>query len=184
VFEDRRSKRVIFVSHCILNQNAKIDACARYPGVMNEVLEVIQAAGCGIVQLECPELMHLGLDRQADPEEPRSIESEDTRVAELMQRPFARICCREIADRAAYQVEQYLCHGFTVAGVLGIDGSPTCGVERGWSAGRETAGPGVLTRELIDACAQRRLSIPIRGIRAANPQEAVAVVRGMLGDFS
>lgn len=182
MFEDKRSKRVIFVSHCILNQSAKIDGCAHHPGAVREVVDVILASGCGIAQLECPELMHLGLDRQADPEAERSVESEDSRVGELMQRPFGRVCCREIADRACHQMEQYVRHGFAVLGVLGVNGSPTCGVETGWSAGRETSGPGVLMRELQHAWAERRLCVPIRGIKATQPEHAVETTRQMLGE--
>jgi predicted secreted protein len=181
VFEDRRSKRVIFVSHCVLNQNAKIDGCAHYPGAIREVLDVILASGCGIVQLGCPELMHLGLERQVDPGSARTIESEDSRVGELMQRPSGRMCCREIAERASCQVEQYVRSGFAVVGVLGINGSPTCGVETAWSDGLEIAGPGVLIRELRDAFARRHLSIPIRGIKAEHPADAVEAVREVLG---
>lgn len=32
MFDDKRGKKLILVSHCILNQNAKLDECAHYPG--------------------------------------------------------------------------------------------------------------------------------------------------------
>ena len=181
MFEDRRSKRVIVVSHCVLNQNAKIDGCAHYPGAIREVLDVILTSGCGILQLECPELMHLGLDRQVDAAAVRTIASEDSRVGDLMQRPSGRMCCREIAERACRQVVEYVRNGFDVVGVLGINGSPTCGVETAWSDGLETTGPGILIRELQEACARRQLSIPIRGIKAKRPADAVEAVREVLG---
>ena len=63
MFTDRRSKKIILVAQCILNQNAKIDGCAHYPGAIEGVAEVLIRSGCGIVQLPCPEVMHLGLDR-------------------------------------------------------------------------------------------------------------------------
>lgn len=40
MFTDRRSKKVILVAHCIINQNAKINACAYYPGIIREVMEI------------------------------------------------------------------------------------------------------------------------------------------------
>jgi hypothetical protein len=43
VFTDSRSKKVVFVAHCVLNQNAKIDRCARYPGAMRELAEYLVA---------------------------------------------------------------------------------------------------------------------------------------------
>jgi predicted secreted protein len=180
VFEDRRSKRIIFVSHCILNQNAKIDGCAHYPGTIREVVEILMDSGYGVVQMECPELMHLGLDRQVAPGLRRTIESEDTRVAELMEKSAGQDCCRDIASRVTRQMEQYLRNGFSVAGVIGVNGSPTCGVETGWRANAEVAEPGVLVRELQAACRKRGLSIAIRGIKAKDPEGAMKTVGEVL----
>jgi len=181
VFEDGRSKRVIFVSHCILNQNAKIDGCAHYRGSIREVADLILRSGCGVVQIECPEIMYLGLDRQVVPGLQRTIESEDTRVAELMEGEAGRTYCRDIASRVVHQMEQYVRSGFSVVGVLGVNGSPTCGVETGWRADGEVAEPGVLIRELQAACQQRGLSVPIRGIKAEDPEGAVRAAREVLG---
>jgi hypothetical protein len=36
MFEDQRSKKVVLALHCLLNQNARIDTCARSSGVMGE----------------------------------------------------------------------------------------------------------------------------------------------------
>jgi predicted secreted protein len=181
VFEDGRSKRVILVSHCILNQNAKIDACAHYPGVVREVADLILSSGCGIIQMECPEVTHLGLDRQVVPASQRTVESEDTRVADLMEKAAGRACCREIALRVAHQIEQYVRSGFSVLGVLGVNGSPTCGVETGWRAGAEVAEPGVLIRELREACRQRGLSVTTRGLKAKDRRGAAQATREVLG---
>lgn len=177
MFEDSRSKRVIFVSHCILNQNAKIDGCAHYPGAVRELVDIIVTSGCGIVQMDCPEFLHLGLDRQVEIGSERTIESEDSRVAELMEAPAGRACCREVASQVAQQMEQYVRHGFTVVGVLGVNGSPTCGVEIGWRADTEVAEPGILIRELVAACARRGLSVRARGIKAKDPDGAVRAAR-------
>jgi len=181
MFADRRGKRVLLLSHCLLNQNAKIDGCAHYPGVLPEVFELLGASGCGIVQLPCPEIMHLGLDRQANRNLPRTIESEDTRVAALMQGDAAILCCRRIAKDVAYQAEEYLRNGFAVLGMIGINESPTCGVETTWRAGGEIAGQGVLIRELQRACARRNFSMPMRGIKAKDPTGTVRASKEILG---
>ena len=65
MFTDARSKRVVLAVHCILNQNARIDECAHFPGAMGRIAQLLVDSGVGIVQLPCPELLYLGLDRQA-----------------------------------------------------------------------------------------------------------------------
>jgi predicted secreted protein len=125
MFADKRSKKIVLVAHCVLNQNSKIDGCAHYSGPIKEMTQLLMSAGCGIVQLPCPELMHLGLDRGADSQSARTIESEDTRVARLMFEDAGRLCCRQVAEAAVYQVQEYLKNGFEVGGMLGINGSPT-----------------------------------------------------------
>jgi predicted secreted protein len=172
IHSDKRSKRVVFVSHCILNQNAMVDGLACYPGVVREVVDTILASGCGIVQLECPELIHLGLDRRVDIDSERTIGSEDSRIRVLMEERSGRSCCRKIAEQAAYQIRQYILNGFVVVGVLGINASPTCGVETTWSEGMEVPGPGAFIRELQEEFARRNLAIPIRGINLNDPSGA------------
>lgn len=175
LFNDRRSKRVVFVSHCILNQNAMIDGLPSYPDVVREVVDAIRTSGCSMVQLDCPELMYLGLDRRVDMKSARTIESEDTRVRILMEKRAGRSYCKKIAEHITFQVKEYIRNGFTVAGVLGTNASPTCGVETTWSDGKEVSGPGVLIRELKDAFARHRIEIPVRGINLNDPAEAVKV---------
>jgi predicted secreted protein len=181
MFNDRRGKRVLLVAHCILNQNAKIDRCAHYPGAMREAAECLVASGVGIVQMPCPELLCLGLDRQADPKAPATVESEDTRVAARMREPEAVSCCDGIAEQVAHQVREYRRHGFEVTGILGINGSPTCGVETNWTGDREAPGPGVFIEALQDALRRDGAELPMCGIKASRPVESVAALEQLLG---
>lgn len=180
MFEDQRSRKIVLVAHCVLNQNSKIDGCAHYPGPIKEMAELLMSAGCGIVQLPCPEIMHLGLDRRADRLSARTIESEDTRVARLMFENAGRLCCRQIAEATAHQVQEYLKNGFEVGGMLGINGSPTCGVETFWAERQEQPGRGVLIQELVAACQRRGISLHVKGIKAVEPDEAIAAAKAML----
>ena len=180
MFSDKRSKKVILVAHCVLNQNAKIDRCACYPGAMREVTQQLIDSGVGIVQMPCPELLTLGLDRQVDPKAITTIESEDDRVAAMMAQPRARSMCRRIARDLANQVEQYRLNGFRVVGLLGINGSPTCGVETGWAEGVETNGHGVLIEALISECQKKHINLPMRGVKAGEPDNAVNALLALL----
>ena len=55
----------------------------------------------------------------------------------------ARRTCREIAEETAYQVQEYVNNGFEVCGMIGINGSPTCGVEVCWEDRQEMPGLGI-----------------------------------------
>ena len=55
VLGDPRSGQVVFVSHCMLNQNVRYRVGATRPGAVDEVVARLQRAGVGIVQMPCPE---------------------------------------------------------------------------------------------------------------------------------
>jgi predicted secreted protein len=167
----------MFVAHCILNQNAKIDRCARYPGTIRELAEYLIESDIGIVQMPCPELLALGLDRKAETSVTASVESEDTRVALRMNDSGAVEICARIAADVVYQVQEYARNGFEVTGILAINGSPTCGVETNWREDEEVPGPGVFIRCLHDRMQSNRISVPFRGIKAVDPQQAVTAAR-------
>lgn len=180
MFTDKRSKKVLLVAHCIFNQNAKIDRCAHYPGTIQEVAQVLIDASIGIIQMPCPELVYLGLDRQADRQAPTTVESEDTRVACRMVQDQGKAICREIASNLVYQVEEYGKHGFEILGIVGINGSPTCGVETTWSNDQETQSPGVFMEVLSEELVRRGIILTMRGVKAYKPQRAIAAVMELL----
>lgn len=51
MFDDGRSKKVVFIAHCLLNQNSISDGTAVYPGAFKEVVEFFLNADIGIVQM-------------------------------------------------------------------------------------------------------------------------------------
>jgi len=123
MFDDKRSKRVVLVIHCILNHNARIDGCAWYPGAMTEIVQVLTEAGVGIVQMPCPELQCLGLDRSGRIRQGRDIGIREALLGEASE------ACRALAQGVMRDVLEYRKHGFKILGVIGNDGSPACGVD-------------------------------------------------------
>ena len=63
MFTDGRSRRVVFLAHCLLNQNAISDGTAEVPAAHREILRLILDAQVSVAQMPCPELCCLGLDR-------------------------------------------------------------------------------------------------------------------------
>ena len=84
MFDDTRSKKVIVLSHCLLNQNSISDGTSDFPSRFNEVIELLMANDIGMIQLPCPELLCLGLDRGDKHGAKRPVLDENSRIRELM----------------------------------------------------------------------------------------------------
>ena len=65
-------------------------------------------------------------------------------------------------------------------GVLGINGSPTCGVETTWANDQDIQGAGVFIQMLDEECRKRGIALAMRGIKAYEAQRAVATVVGLV----
>ena len=61
--EDKRGKKIIFVSSCLMNTNNKVCGLARYSGMCREVFDTLCDNGLGIQQMDCPETLYLGIQR-------------------------------------------------------------------------------------------------------------------------
>ncbi|HLR20633.1 MAG TPA: hypothetical protein VK087_01375 [Tissierellaceae bacterium] len=110
-----RSKRVIFISHCILNQNTVVPPLARAKGAYREIIERLMENGIGIHQMPCPEYEYLGLSRK-----PMSKLEYDT--------DNYRNLCKKIANDILKTIKEYLNNGYNIIGLVGIKGSPTCSI--------------------------------------------------------
>lgn len=180
MYDDERSKKVIMVAHCFLNQNAKLDECAYYPGVIREVSELLIDSDIGVLQMPCPELLCLGLDRQVERGTNPTVEEEDTRIANRLAEEQSQDILHRIVDDLIFQIQEYKKNGFTIEGIVGMNGSPSCGVELTWADDEEKKGPGAFIRILKEELEKNGLDIPMKGIKAYEPEEAVAVVRSLL----
>ena len=107
-----RSRRIVLISHCLLNVNSRAKGIARYPSIHPLICELAEHE-FGVIQLPCPELAHEGLDR-----DPAEIDHYDT--------PEYRELCRNAALRVAEEVAEYVSNDYTIAGVVGVEGSPSC----------------------------------------------------------
>ena len=162
---DKRSMKVVVTSHCVLNQNAKLEGIAGWPGVIAGVTDVLMESGCGILQMGCPEMLYEGIGRF------------DKSVEQYRCPAFETLCDGIIKDTLD-QMENYIRWDYAVCAVLAIDGSPSCGYNlaqsapewRGMVAGmdwkpvRYGKEPGVLMERFAAAMADRGLSVPIIGI--------------------
>lgn len=90
MFADGRSKKVVFIAHCILNQNSISDGTAVFPAAFKEVIKILLDADIGIVQMPCPELCCLGLNRGNNNGADDPVVIENTRIRKEMQKDEAQ----------------------------------------------------------------------------------------------
>ena len=180
MFTDIRSKRVIFLPHCILNQNAISDGTAGYPAAHADLIRLLLDAQVGIVQMPCPELCCLGLDRGDPKGGERPVVVENTRIRRAMGQPEAAARLRELTAQVVRQIREYRKHGFTVLGIVGVDRSPCCGVNTTSDLDRELPGRGVFIAALQTALEEAELTVPVIGIKPSAP-DALAAVQALLG---
>lgn len=114
--QDKRSGQIVVVSHCILNVHSLEDNLAIYPGLEQEVIELLIRKGVGIYQIPCPEIELSGIFRKALPKEP-------------YEHPKIRNVYRKLADNIAQNLRLYTKKGYKIPAVLGAEGSPTCGID-------------------------------------------------------
>jgi predicted secreted protein len=114
--QDKRSKKLVLLVHCILNQNSKVEGIARYPGTFRPAVDLLLQTEVGIYQLPCPEMAYLGISRWSS-------------VRDQYSSPFFKRHCRKLSEEVMNEMEDYARRGYRIAALVGMDGSPSCGVE-------------------------------------------------------
>lgn len=109
-----RNKKLVLLSHCILNQNSVVLPLARAKGGF-PITKFLLDQGIGIIQLPCPEFKFLGPQRK-----PMNKEEYDS----LEYRTFCRVLFTPILE----DIKKYLKQDYSLVGILGIKESPTCSI--------------------------------------------------------
>src|ERR1700687_1434737 len=109
------SRKVAFIAHCLLKQNAKVEGGAKRPGMWEPVIDLLRERGWTIRQMPCPELAFAGARRFWG-------------VREQYDTPLYRRHCRRLAKLGGAVVAQEVGEGDELV-LIGIDSSPTMGVD-------------------------------------------------------
>ena len=110
-----RGRKILIISHCILNQNSVVLPYGREMKDFQEIVKYCMENNIGLVQLPCPELRQLGLKRWGH-------------LKTQLDYSGYRNQCKNILYPIIEELEDYRDNGYEVLGVCGIKGSPTCGV--------------------------------------------------------
>jgi len=111
----KRRKCIVFLCHCILNCNSKVEGLSNYKGAQETFVNYLVANGYGLIQLPCPEITMYGIKRWGH-------------VKEQFDSPYFRKHCQTIFLPIMEQIIDYVNSGYTCKALIGIDGSPSCGV--------------------------------------------------------
>ncbi len=181
-------QKILFVAHCILNTCSKVvmyntEEMAREEALRKELLIRAIEGDVQLVQLPCPEQSLYGSCRWGH-------------TGNQFDNPYFRSHCRGILAPILLDLEEYTSHPerFEVLGIVGIDGSPSCGVDYTCSgpwggnlSGRDdleavigdvtlVPGPGIFIQELIALLERSGLQTPLVGLFAPEPQKAKALI--------
>lgn len=171
-------QKILFVSHCILNTASKVTTNnSKSQGseelVRQEFILRTLKSGIQLFQLPCPEFTLYGASRWGH-------------VREQFDNPFFREHCRNLLKPVLLQIQAYLDlpNTFKLSGIVGIEGSPSCGVSLTCSAdwGGELSdledipvcscvhGQGILIQELCSLMNINGIQLPVIGLNPDKPQ--------------
>lgn len=186
-------QKILLVSHCLLNTAAKVKRYKRSEiddeeNFRKKFIKAAVDSGIQLIQLPCPELLQMGLKRWGH-------------TYEQFSNVFFRDQCRRMLEPVILQLKEYTEHGeeFEILGVLGVDGSPSCGVKYtcradwgGEFSGRDVSellkscrlaeGNGVLMevfRELLD---ENGIALKFEGLFPPEPDRAMELLKGCPAD--
>jgi predicted secreted protein len=116
-------KKIVFVSHCILNVASKVvmynqEEMDKEDALRKDFLNKAINNDVQIIQLPCPEFTLYGAKRWGH-------------VSNQFNNVFFKNHCRKILEPIIEQIQEYLDNPqmFKLLGIVGIDGSPSCGVD-------------------------------------------------------
>lgn len=176
MFNDVRSKKIVLIAHCILNQNSISDGTADYPASIKEIVNYFIENDIGILQLPCPELNCLGLDRGNIHGAEQPVVVENTRIRNAMVQVDSQERMYQLVQHVVSQVEEYIENGFTIIAVVGMNRSPSCGVETTSMDDKEVEGEGLFITALKCELDKRAIDLNYVGIKGSKINEALTTI--------
>jgi predicted secreted protein len=134
--------------------------------MMKPLLRCLEQEDIGIIQLPCPELMALGLDRNLGAPAPGTIRQK-------IELPESRARLEPLIDQVVHQMKEYIRHGFQVVGTIGKQGSPTCGVRATGCLKFLDQAEGIFIKLLRQRLTSEGVQVEMVGVEDHRQQEVV-----------
>src|SRR6056297_3266691 len=112
-----RNKKMIVLSHCLINSNAKVEGLATYCGMSEKLVKLLLHNDYGLIQLPCPKLEVYGIKRWGH-------------VKDQFDNYHYRNQCEIILKKYILQLENYIKNGYEISCIVGVENSPSCGVNK------------------------------------------------------
>ena len=112
-----RSKKIVVLSHCLLNSNSKVEGLSTYSSILKKLVKYIILKDYGIIQLPCPELKMYGIKRWGH-------------VKNQFDNEYFRNQCNNMLESYINQFKDYLLNGYEIKCIIGVEKSPSCGVNK------------------------------------------------------
>ncbi|NIO44679.1 MAG: hypothetical protein GTN36_03960 [Candidatus Aenigmarchaeota archaeon] len=133
-------EKIIFVSHCILNQSIRNEKFSK----IKEVVKLLSETDVGIVQLPCPK-----------------IDCNGKFIKNTTNVKIYKKYCEKTSVIIVNTIKKYLDADFKVLGILGVEFSPICGVYRINNGRKNIPGKGALIKEIENEMQKRNFQVPI-----------------------
>ena len=140
-------EKIIFVSHCILNQSIRKEKFSK----IKELVKLLTESDVGMVQLPCPKIDCNG----------KFIRNENN--AKIYKK-----YCEKTSVFIVNTIKKYLDANFKVIGILGVEFSPICGVYRINNGKKNVAGKGILIQGIENEMQKKNFQVPIISINLNN----------------
>jgi predicted secreted protein len=151
---DIRSRRCVFVSHCVLAQCVMAEGLVKeFPGPIKPVVEFCMANDINIMQMPCPETLA-----------PAGGLGRGPHGKMWYEKAGLRTTAREIAVGQAAYIRTLVDNGFNVLAIIGVEFSPACAVNYLNQGRKIVHGKGIYVEELEGAMKERGLAIPFIGV--------------------
>lgn len=166
----KRSKKVIFVSHCILCQSIRAQGVSiRFEAIVSPLISLLMEKNINLFQMPCPEIRYDGVIRNA-------VRKDAYDNSEF------RTICREYAEQLINHMKSLKEADFDIVAILGIENSPTCGVNFVFRDGKgRVRESGVFIEELRKLLPTHNLQdVPILGVQTFNLKKSLSELRSVI----
>jgi len=110
----------------------------------------------------------------------RELLTENSRIRKLLECELNLKKIRNYVKDVLYEIAEYKKYGFEILGIIGVNRSPSCGINTTSKNNEEISGYGVLMNELKLILEKERIEIPMIGTKTSEVDESVKTVQALI----